>query len=151
MSYPCSSVCLLSSVIVYHFQRSLKPLGQAEPYFMCQASLGRGNEVCLQHLGHMTGMGPTPINGKKGSHTHIWYKIFSRHETWYVALGTRSYHCLFKFLPLGVVCPWRRATYMYWGNENLFGVRWLPSPHMVNKHVKIISGTKRPMALKSGM
>ena len=34
---------------------------------LCGASLGRGTEFCSRHLGHMTKMAATPINGKNPS------------------------------------------------------------------------------------
>ena len=39
---------------------------------LCGASLGRGNDICSRHLGHMTKMAATPIYGKNPSN------IFSR-------------------------------------------------------------------------
>ena len=56
-----------------------------------------GTKVCLRHLGHMTKMVATPIYGKNPSKiffSRTGRPIFAK--TWYVALGFRAHHSLFK-------------------------------------------------------
>ena len=56
-----------------------------------------GTKVCSRHLGHMTKMATTPINGKNPSQIFFSPEPKSHcHQTWHVAWGTRAHHSLFK-------------------------------------------------------
>ena len=61
---PSSSSVRPSSTMLRHLLRH-RLADQSQ--ILCGASLGRGNEICPRHVGHMTKMAATPIYGKNPS------------------------------------------------------------------------------------
>ena len=75
--YPCSGVRTASYFVIHNFKHLLlRNHLPDQSQILRGASLGRGNKVCSQHLGHMTNMAATPIYDK--NHSKIFFSRTGR-------------------------------------------------------------------------
>ena len=62
--------------------------------------MGKGNEACLNGLGHITKMSARPIYGKIIKNLLLQSQTTDDLDTWYAGKGTQVLHKLFKLGPL---------------------------------------------------